>query len=244
MKRFAALFLSILFIFTAAFPAGAANNSSAATMQLEKIQGTVTVENASGRSISTRDGMRLYDGYTIRTGAKSYAYISLDSSKALKLDASSKVEVQKSGKKLEISVISGQLFFDVSLPLDKSESLTVRTSTMVTGIRGTSGWFTVTTPNSTQVNLLEGELTVYGTQSVEGTLPQTTITGGQSVTFAAPSSGQDTVPQPAPISEQSIPGFVATAVAENSQLQQRIQQETTLNVEQITVDAQQRLEKE
>ena len=61
--------------------------------------------------------MKLYSGYTISTSAKSYAYVSLDSTKVVKLDASTKVEVRKSGSKLELLVSSGELFFNVSAPV-------------------------------------------------------------------------------------------------------------------------------
>lgn len=78
-----------------------------------------------------RTNMKLYSA-----GTQSYAYISLDSSKAVKLDANTKVQVRKQGSKLELLVTSGKLFFNVKAPLSSNQSLNIRTSTMVTGIRG------------------------------------------------------------------------------------------------------------
>lgn len=56
-------------------------------MRLTAAESTVTLKNADGKALSARDGMRLYSGYTITTGSRSYAYITLDSTKVVKLEA-------------------------------------------------------------------------------------------------------------------------------------------------------------
>ena len=111
MKRMLSILLSFLLLWSLALPAAAAETAAAATLRLEKTEGTVKVSNASGKSVTVTDGMRLYSGYTIATEKDSYAYVSLDSTKAVKLDASSRGEVFKSGKKLELKSVSGKLFF-------------------------------------------------------------------------------------------------------------------------------------
>ena len=121
MKRMLSILMALLLLWSLALPAAAAETAS--TLRLEKTEGTVKVSNASGKSVSITEGMRLYSGYTIATEKNSYAYVSLDSTKAVKLDASSKVEVQKSGKKLELAVTAGKLFFNVSAPLEKGDKL-------------------------------------------------------------------------------------------------------------------------
>ena len=139
MKRIASVALTILLIFCVTESA-LADSAAATTMKLEAVTGTVTVKNASGVAQTVRDGMRLYNGYTLSTAAASEAYISLDSSKAVKLGASGKARIKQSGKRLEVSVSAGELFFNVTAPLKTDESLNVRTSTMVTGVRGSFGW--------------------------------------------------------------------------------------------------------
>lgn len=47
--------------------------------------------------------------------------------------------MRKSGKKLEMLLQSGDIFFNISQPLDDDETLNIRTSTMAVGLRGTSG---------------------------------------------------------------------------------------------------------
>ena len=56
---------------------------------------------------------------------------------------------------------SGNLFFNVKDPLKSDESLMVRTSTMTTGIRGTSGCVRIIGPRVTEIHLLTGELEVF-----------------------------------------------------------------------------------
>ena len=102
MKKLKAISIFVLcfaLLFSSTITASAAQSAKAATLRLEKTQGTVTVTNASGTNKKATQNMKLLSGYTVSTGKASYAYISLDDSKAIKLDASSKVSVHKAGKK-------------------------------------------------------------------------------------------------------------------------------------------------
>ena len=171
-------------------PALAADTATA--MQLSITEGTVTVSNASGRSLSLRDNMRLYSGYQIQTAADSYAWINLDSTKLIKLDASSKVEIRKSGKKLEVLLKSGNMYGDVSKPLEADETLNIRTSTAIVGIRGTKfsvAQVKLARPDTeaaqwtTQVQVYEGTVAVTAQQetpeaAAEAVILTTTITAG------------------------------------------------------------------
>ena len=124
---------------TAALAAKA--EASATTMRLESATGTVTVRNASSQSKSLFNNMQLYSGWSVETAASASATLSLDGSKAVKLDAGTKVELKQNTatKKLELFLSKGKLFFDVSEKLASDESMNIRTSTMVCGIRGTIG---------------------------------------------------------------------------------------------------------
>ncbi len=115
----------------------ATSQGTAANITLVKFSGTVTVTNASEKNVSARTGMRLYSGYTITTGAESNAYISLDSSKALLLESSSKLILRKSGNKIDVMLETGTVVCDVSESLTKNQTLDIHTTNMVTGIRGT-----------------------------------------------------------------------------------------------------------
>ena len=138
-----------------------AAEATATTLRLESVEGTVTIENKRGISRKPIKESKLYSGDTITTGLSSYAYISLDDDKVVKIDANSKVEMKQSGKKLEVYLISGELFFNVEKPLKSDETLSIRTSTMSTGIRGTSGFLKVHNEVISQVSLLTGVVTVH-----------------------------------------------------------------------------------
>lgn len=247
MKKIISVFMTLLLLWSLTLPAAAAEAAAATTLRLEKAEGTVKVSNASGKSVTVTEGMRLYSGYTVSTEKNSYAYISLDSDKAVKLDASSKGVVQKSGKKLELAVTAGKLFFNVSAPLEKDESLNIRTSTMVTGVRGTSGWVEVTNRSTSSVQLLEGSLTVTSTEPATGQIQQATITGGQSATAALNKPSQAGSQMSLTVTnllEKQVPGFVAVEVAANPTLQGKIAAKSPLSIPAIIGGAQERLENE
>ena len=247
MKKTLSILMALLLLWSMALPAAAAETAAAATLRLEKAEGTVKVSNASGKSVTVTDGMRLYSGYTIATEKSSYAYVSLDSTKAVKLDASSKAEVRKSGKKLELNAVSGSLFFNVTAPVDKDESLNIRTSTMVTGVRGTSGWVVVIDRFTSRVHLLEGTLTVTSSEPATGQMRQATITSGQTATATLKGlaqAGRQMSLTVTNLQEKQVPGFVAVEVEKDPALQQKIAAKSRLSIPAIIGDAWARLENE
>ena len=140
MKKLTFLILTLVLIFASVVPAFAAEKqATAADIRLEKYTGTVTITNASGKAVTARAGLRLYSGYTLKTGADSNAYISLDKSKALLLESSSKLSLKKSGSKIDVMLESGTVVADVSEKLDNKSSLDIHTTNNVTGIRGRRG---------------------------------------------------------------------------------------------------------
>jgi len=236
MKKLISLLMAVILSASLAVPAAAADSAKAGTMRLESTEGTVAVKNASGLSVKLKDKMRLYDGYTVKTEAASYAYISLDGSKTLKLDASSEASVSKSGKKLEITLVSGSLFFNVTKPLESGEKLNIRTSTMVTGVRGTSACISAPDRDRTDVTLLTGRLEIRGSGGTEGT----DLNAGERVTVTQWDAGaaqEGLEMRKTPAMEQELPGFAAIEVAKDPELQSRIAAETELSVSLIIRDA-------
>lgn len=117
-----------------------AASASGTTITLSKTEGSdIVVKSGSGKELTKRTGMTLYDGYQVNTGKKSYAYLMLDKTKAVKLDENTKVGIEKEGRKNEINLNSGNIFFNVNKKLTKEESVKVKTSNNTMGIRGTSG---------------------------------------------------------------------------------------------------------
>ena len=71
------------------------------------------------------------------------------------------MEVQKKGKSLTLYLSSGNMFFNVEDPLKSGETFSIKTSTMTTGIRGTSGCVRVINDRVTEVHLLTGQVEIY-----------------------------------------------------------------------------------
>ncbi len=178
MKKVITLVLLAALLAGLGLAAIAAESAKGGTIRLEENSGTVSVVNASGKAQTVRSSMRLYNGYKVSTGTKSEAYISLDDSKVVKLDASTKVDVKQSGKQLEVSLSSGKLFFNVTRPLKADETLNITSSTMVTGIRGSYGWVT-----PTEVGLMHGHVTVTCRNPYTGETRVTELFSGERVYF-------------------------------------------------------------
>lgn len=132
------------------------------TMKLIKTDGEVGVENEKGKSVDLIENLGLYNGYGIGTQKKSFAWIDLDDTKLTKMDEKSDVDIKKDGKKLELVVNSGGLFFNVTKPLEDDESMDIRTSTTICGIRGTCGWVE-SQGDTSYVGLFDGKVECFVT---------------------------------------------------------------------------------
>lgn len=113
---------------------------TAATMRLEKSEGTVEVSDENGKEQEPREKLPLFDGYGIKTQKESFSWFNLDDTKLAKMDESSKVSIEKKDKHLKLFAEEGSVYFNITEPLDEDETLEIRTSSMTVGIRGTSGW--------------------------------------------------------------------------------------------------------
>ena len=238
VKRVLCVLMACVLMLAPATPASAAT-ARATTMKLEKKVGAVTLKTQSGTSLRITDGMRLYNGNSLATEKYSYAYISLDSSKAVKLDQSSSATLRQNGRSLELLVKSGKLFFNVDKPLGQDESMNVRTSTMVTGIRGTCGVVEVVSQRQSKLYLIEGEVTLgTGDQAVavRGGQIATVELGSGSGTPAKPGDADPDAKQAVQVgkmTEKDIPSVALEEIMNNPALQKKIEQTTDLDMEKI-----------
>lgn len=183
-----------------------AGGTSAATMHLRKTEGTVAVSDSEGKDVEPQENLGLYSGYGVGTQAESYAWIDLDKVKLAKLDAGSEIEIAKEGKKLEINVKSGSMFFNVTQPLAEDETMDITTSTMMLGIRGTCGWV-----SGNNAALLEGTMTVTaGDQTAS-------ISAGEMVILTM--DGELEVRE---FTYENVPGFVEKEILDDSDLEQAV----------------------
>lgn len=227
-----------------------AATARATTMKLEKTEGQVTLKTQNGSVRKITNGMRLLNGHTLATAKASYAYINLDNSKAVKLDQNSSATLRQNGKSLELLVKNGSLFFNVSKPLTGKENMNIRTSTMVTGIRGTCGVVEKISQRRSKLHLLEGQVTL-GTGS-----NATTIYGGQTATVILQSKQESGDPdQPGgtdkpgdtekpekdviqkilvdTLTEENVPTFAIKEIISNPTLQGKIEKTTDLKIKKL-----------
>lgn len=203
-----------------------AATARATTMKLDSFKGSVTVKTMNGSQRKASKGMRLLNGYEISTGKNSEAYINLDNTKAVKLDEGAKVQVRQSGKKLELMVKSGKIFFNVTQPLKADESMYVRSSTMVAGVRGTSGYVMIDQKQS-KLYLLEGKIGLTKIDPVTSEAEIVEIKGGQ-VASSSRKIIQETevvAVQVERFIEAQVPKFVLEEVVKDTKLQEKIDKE-------------------
>ena len=193
MKRVFSLILALIMALSLAACGG---GTTATAMHLRRADGTVSVSDGNGKNVPVLDNLGLYSGYGVGTRTASYAWIDLDDVKLAKLDQNSEIAIEKEGKALEIRLKSGSLFFNVTQPLENDETMNIRTSTMLVGIRGTSGWLE-DNGGLSRVYILEGKVECSA--------------GGQTVQvnaweFAELTADGELVVEP--FDEQDIPAFV------------------------------------
>ena len=186
--------------------AACGNQAKATTMHLKRTEGTVAVSDDAGEDVPLLEDLGLYSGYGVGTRPASFAWINLDDVKLTKMDEASEIAIQKEDKLLEIEVKSGSLFFNVTQPLEEDETMNIRTSTMLVGIRGTCGWVTEDT-----AALLEGTVSVTaGDQSV-------TVTAGEMAVLTA----EETL-EVKPLTAAQVPVFVKAELEEDDALAEAV----------------------
>ncbi len=159
LTRCLAVLLAVLLL-----PGCGGEAASATTMRLDRTQGSVAVSDQDGAAVQLRDRLPLYSGYAAETQAASYAWISLDDVKLVKLDQQSAAVVAQEGRALTLSAQRGSLLFHVTEPLETDETLDIQAGNLIVGIRGTCGWVDA---GGEQVFLLEGSVScTAGTEAV------------------------------------------------------------------------------
>ncbi len=207
-----------------AVPALAADNTGT-EIRLLQTEGTVNVSSTSGKTYSTREDMRLYNGYIVSTEEASYAWITLDAEKAVKLDECSSLEVRRSGKSLELLLKSGEMYCDVTAPLKEDEKLNIRTSTMVTGVRGTIVYIQKISDDETHLGVLEGHAQGVAINPITGATRALMVRQGQIGVFQifdADQAGEGADAWLLGMKADDIPPFVQVEIAQDPAARDRV----------------------
>ena len=106
------------------------------------------------------DNLRLASGNALTTAAESIASIALDDTKIVTLNNNSRADFEQKGKKLQINLTEGSLFFQVKEKLETDASFDIKTANLVVGIRGTSGLVEANPDGTHSVTITDGEVEV------------------------------------------------------------------------------------
>ena len=199
------------------------SKETAATMHLVRTEGAVSVNDTDGAPVALIENLGLYSGYGVATQGESYGWIDLDETKLAKMDEDSEVEIVKRDKLLELCVQSGGLFFNVTEPLAEDETMNIRTSTMLVGIRGTCGWVYVEDDSLMHVYLLRGKVECSVLGGDNNALASEMLTAGQMARMTLSEGTASIVVED--FSEQDIPAFVMTEVEEDTAMIEPLQPE-------------------
>lgn len=223
LRRISALFLALSLCLVSCQP-----RQIATTMVLKKTEGTVNIQDGKQKTIEPAEQLGLYSGYQVETSQTSYAWINLDKVKLTKMDAESEIEIAKRKNDLEIIVHSGKLFFHVTEPLEDDESLDIRTSSMIVGVRGTCGWVENSKEEKTRVYILEGtvECQKNNSDAEDKTVP---VSAGQMAEITRPAEGEEQIVLSA-FEVSDIPEYIMEELREDDELRQKIFEESGLDI--------------
>lgn len=199
--------------------------ASATTMRLAKHEGELSVVDGKGEAMEPRDDMKVYSGYQMATEEISYAWIDLDSVKLAKMDETTEVEIEKENKDLNLHLKSGGLFFYVAEPLEEDETMKISTSTIVVGIRGTSGWVEAESENVSNVYILEGTVEIAPEEDHE----PVRVSGGSKAAVTVDEEGKTKITI-AEFPAIDVPGYIAEEVGQNEELSKEILEMSGLDV--------------
>ncbi len=198
----------------------------ATTMRILRIEGEVTLED-DGKPKTVTTNLRLSSGNALSTATQSLVSIGLDDTKIVTLDELSRAIFNQKGKKLDLELTDGSLFFEVQKPLEDDEDMAIRTSTMVVGIRGTSGWVSVEGDHESLI-ICDGHVHVIGTNPHTGETKEIEVYAGQRVsTYLYNDRSVDSIMfYVEDVTERDLPEFLLERLRENPALLDKVCRET------------------
>ncbi len=152
---------------------------SAVSMRIIQFEGTVSLEER-GKPKTIRNNARLNGEDTVSTESNSTVKIGLDDYKIVSLRELSRARISKNGRMLELNLENGTLDFEVSKPLEADETMDIKTSTMIVGIRGTAG-IVSSIDGVDSVEITEGVVHVTVTNPYTGEVKETDVHAGEKI---------------------------------------------------------------
>jgi len=196
-----------------------------ATMRLTDYDGHVALTDAAGKELSIQKDRKLLDGNKLSTKTESRAYVTLDEDRLVTLMQESKAAFAQSGKALELKLTEGQLFFNIAKSLKDDESLDIRTSTILIGIRGTSGYVDTDENGSEVLYLTSGKVHCVAKSPDTDDEEEVDVEAGQKLTVTVLDDGSLDV-KVEDIPETALPMEAAELIAADEMLLETVLEET------------------
>ena len=210
----------------------------ATTMRLLHAEGTVNIEDSRGGTKPVSDNLRFQSGDALNTGNDGLATVGLDDTKIVTLQNDSRAEFMKNGKKLELKLTKGAVFFNVTEKLKDDETFEIKTSTMTAGIRGTSGiaYYDETDENIETLIVTDGVVEVSATNKKTGYTKTARVEAGERVKvyLLDDENPEDSVQfdlDDVPVDE--LGNFNLAALADDESLMKRISEHTGWNEDKL-----------
>ena len=195
-------------------------------MRLLRFEGTVNIEDGKGGSKPVTGNIRFQSGDSLNTGADGIASVGLDDTKIVTLQNDSRAEFQKLGKRLELKLTRGAVFFNVTEKLKADETFEIKTSTMTAGIRGTSGMIYFDTDDGGRESIVvtDGVVEISATNPVTGETKTARVEGGNKIkVFLYNDRTEDSVRfEMDPVTEDNLEDFALRNIAANEELLNRV----------------------
>lgn len=198
------------------------DDMTAIVVRLLHKEGEVHLQDENGQDKSMLEDMNLFSGYRLITGTDGLAKLQLDDTKLVTLNNSSQLGFEKEKKAIRLKLDEGQLYFNVQEKLAEDESMDIETSTMVVGIRGTSGYVNA---KEQKILITDGKVEIHGTNDVTGGKNSITLYAGQKVTMILDNTkeGEESViftVEDATL--EDLPDFALKEILDDSELAERV----------------------
>ena len=237
-KKIIAIIIAVILILGAVVAFLIYNNAiTAVTMRIQRLVGTVNLYDEEGAEQSLREKMRLGAGQTVTTAGQSLIMVSLDETKLMTMEETSKAEIKTRGKKLLFNLLEGNLFFNVTEKLADNESFDVTTSTMVCGIRGTSAYVGRDATSHEILMVTDGLVHVVATNPVTLETTEVDVPAGQMITIYLDeeAEGNKTISiVMKSFKEEDLPAMALDAIRKSPELLNRVSKATGFSTKKLT----------
>lgn len=199
------------------------NMRSATTMRLLRFDGEITLLTEGGKTLDASEDRRLTNGNLLKTKKESQAWILLDEDRVVTLMEKSTASFTQNGRKLYLSLEEGRLFFNIERSLEDDEDLNIATSTMIIGIRGTSGYIDSDENGNSVLYLTTGKVEVTGLNDSGNESDSDKIKAGQKVTVISDDDAELIIED---ITEADLPYELLAFILSDEDLLESILEET------------------